>query len=247
MAGKTITCKHCGAVCNEHDGFCKSCWKKLSDDVKTNDHIIDGIGRSEWEGFIEKKAARYIDVYTKYEGKKWFAHMNWAALIFGFRWLLYRKMNKLAFIGYFLWCLLTFLIVVGGIYIQAPQIKANNIAIEAYESYLDAGGKTVLYDENGNSFEPDVVTAGKKAKKSLEKVLDGVSVSARVCFLLPPVIIGLFGDALYKSHFLKNTKSKDTGTSMLAALFGGGLLSLLDILLLPLFSALIVLMGSMAL
>ena len=88
-----IQCEKCGATCNLKDGFCKKCWAQLPG---AEDYILDGMGQTDLEDFIDKNSKRYIDVYKKNQGKKMFLNINWAAMFFGVNWMLYRKMYKLA-------------------------------------------------------------------------------------------------------------------------------------------------------
>ena len=92
MSGMTVVCENCGAVCNTEDGYCKACWKKLTADNAEEDHILDGIGESEWKAFIEKNTDYYMPIFKKHEGKKCFVSMNWSAFFLGCSWLFYRRM-----------------------------------------------------------------------------------------------------------------------------------------------------------
>lgn len=226
----TVTCEHCGAVCFKKDGYCKSCWKKLSVENEKDNYIIDGIGQAEWEDFIDKNTAHYIDAYKKNEGKKLFLHINWSAFFFGFTWLLYRKMYQFAVIGYIISFFLSSILAIVLMVPHIDEIKALNEDIAPYHAYLESGGKTVLIDAQGEPYSPEVVQIGAQAERELHKL--ETDIQLKTCWLIPLqcLVIGLLGDALYKMHILKNVKNKNGGVSV-ASLFCGRLLfSLIDAL-----------------
>lgn len=214
MTNYTVQCEHCGATCNLKDGYCKNCWKKLPCDNEQSDFIIDGIGQSEWEKFIDKNADRYIDVYKKNEGRKWFLHINWAAMFFGLNWMLYRKMNKITFISYFVFALLSVVLSILLFIPHIDEMKALNEDIAAYEAYLEGGGQTVIYNSYGAGYSPEVVKKGAAAEKELFEIQVDILLNSLWIIPVQCIFIGLLGDALYKKHILKNIKIKEGGTSV---------------------------------
>lgn len=223
MNKATIKCEHCGAICNLEDGYCKNCWKKLSCEAEQDNFIIDGIGQSEWESFIGKKADRYIDVYKKNEGKKIFLHINWAAFFWGLNWMLYRRMFKFAVIGYIISAVLSIILSTILIIPHIEEMKVLNEDIAPYHAYLESGGKTFLLDSQGVPYSPEVVQQGAQAERELYKIETDVKLKSFFLIPLNWIFFGLFGDALYKMHILKNIKNKEGGTSV-PSLLGGRLL-----------------------
>ncbi|MBE6796712.1 MAG: DUF2628 domain-containing protein [Ruminococcaceae bacterium] len=214
MANSTVQCEHCGTICNLKDGFCKNCWKKLPCDSQQNDFIIDGVGQSEWENFIDKNSDRYIEVYKKYEGKKIFLNINLSAMFFGLNWMLYRKMNKLAFISYFIFALLSVVLQTLLFIPHIDEMKTLNEDIAAYEAYLEGGGQTVIYNSYGTRYSPDVVKKGAAAEKQLFEIQVDILLNSLWIIPIQCISVGLLGDALYKKHILNNIKTKEGGTSV---------------------------------
>lgn len=214
MANSIIKCEHCGAICNLKDGYCKSCWKKISNEAEQNDFIIDGIGQSELENFIDKNSDRYIDIYKKHEGEKVFLHMNWAAFFFGLNWVLYRKMYKYALIGYIVSFLISVVMMTLFLIPHIEKIHTLNLDIAPYQEYRASGGQTILYNSQGVPYSPEVVKKGSKAEKELAQIMKNIELKSFCLAPIQCVFWGLFGDAIYKIHILKNRTIKKGGTSV---------------------------------
>ena len=214
MTNYTVQCEHCGATCNLKDGYCKNCWKKLPCDNEQSDFIIDGIGQSEWEKFIDKNADRYIDVYKKNEGRKWFLHINWAAMCFGINWMFYRKMNKRAFAVFFLFAAISMVlqIVLAIPYLNDMSDLTKDIVI--YEEYVASGKPTVMRDYYGNLYSPEVVERYEEAIEKKSEIELKFMLNALWMIPIQCGALGLFGDAIYKSHIMKNIKTGSGGTSV---------------------------------
>lgn len=225
MAGSTVICEGCGAVCNTEDGYCKSCWKKLPNESAENDGVLEGIGHSDWRDFIEKNTDYYMPIYQKNEGKKIFASMNWAAFFFGNNWLFYRKMYKVAMVCY----ALTFvLIAVFALLFSVPysaEIQALQEPISAYEEYIDRGGDKVLYTPSGDAVTPEIVEEYYRAQDRLMSIqLDICLYSILAVFVLQPFVMGLFGNAIYKAHIKKRILEPNAGGASIASLIFGWIL-----------------------
>lgn len=239
----TVTCENCGTVCFEKDGYCKSCWKKLPVAAEQEDYIIDGLGQAEWEDYIEKNTVYYMDVYKKNEGKKFFLHINWSAFFFGFNWVLYRKMYAVACVGYLISFLLSVLFSIALIIPHIDEIKVWNADIASFQAYLDNGGETVLTDEYGDLYSPEIVQTGARAEKELYGLETKIVLKTLWLIPLQCLAIGLLGNALYKKHILKNSQNKNGGASVLSLVAGRLLLGAINTFALsPLISLIIVLL-----
>ncbi len=231
MNSSTVKCENCGALCNAKDGYCKSCWKKLRVETEQDDFIIDGIGQSEWEDFIDKNKNRYIEVYKKNDKKKIFLHINWSAFFFGLNWVLYRKMYKVAVIGFVIASLISFLLNTIFLLPHIDEIKSLNKDIAAYQAYIENGGKNILLDEEGVPYSPEVVQKSALSERKLEKIETGSQLkSALITTPISLAFWGLFADAIYKMHIKKNIKNKNGGTSIPSLIGGRLLLGAIEIL-----------------
>ena len=76
MTNNANLCPHCGARCKPGDDICSSCWKKLPTAAAAQEGVIDGYNRSAWVAFVGKNAQRYVPLFEKHEGQRFFLHMN---------------------------------------------------------------------------------------------------------------------------------------------------------------------------
>lgn len=244
MNNVTVKCENCGTVCNVKNGYCKNCWKKLDIKSEQDDFILDGMGQSEWEEFIGKNANRYIEVYKKNNGKKIFLHINWSAFFFSLNWVLYRKMYKVAIIGFVITSLISILLSTIFFLPHIDEIKSLNNAIAPFHEYLENGGKTILTDSDGVPYSPEIVQKGAQAEKKLYKIENDVKLKTYLLIPISCVFWGLFSDAIYKKHIRKNIKNKNGGTSISALIVGRILLVVINLLVLnPLISFIAVILN----
>lgn len=96
-----IICSACGETCSPNDRYCKNCNASLKEQtpITFDNSLLEGIDYALWNDFIEKNADRYISVFKKSNGKRWFSSFNWCAFLFSIEWLLYRKMYKIAILS----------------------------------------------------------------------------------------------------------------------------------------------------
>ncbi len=219
MSHRSIVCEHCGAVCNEDDGYCKNCWKKLTP-ASGEAYILEGAGHSQWADFIDKNKERYMRVFQKNEGKTVFVGWNWAGFVFGLNWMFYRKMYKTALICYLILYVLSLLVVPIVALPYIPALRETQQQIEICEEYIDKGLDNKLVENaDGELCEPRV------AKNHYEQDLLSMEItimlwSMLIIAVMQPILIALFGDALYKAHVKKNMLTQTGGVS-LASYFGG--------------------------
>lgn len=229
MNDSMVKCEQCGSICNIKDGYCKKCWKKLPvKEEQQSDYIIDGMGQAELENFIEKNSARYISVFKKNNGKKFFLSFNWAAFFFCVSWLLYRKMYKYAIIAFLISGLLTVLLSAVFYIPYLDEVSQLNESIVAVDSYLENGGKTILTNIDGSTYSPDVVTKGFEAKRRVSEIETSVASKTLIIIPIYCILFGLFGDALYKRYIFKNIKSKDGGASIISFIGGTIILRIIE-------------------
>lgn len=93
-------CDHCGVLCRQSATYCNNCGasfvKVEGDGVKLelDNELEEGVSYSEARTFIDKNPDRFISVFQKNKGKKWFVSLNLPALFLTPFWILYRKMYK---------------------------------------------------------------------------------------------------------------------------------------------------------
>lgn len=213
-------CEHCGATYIVSDGYCKECWKRIPTTALPKEELLDGVRKADWHFFIDKNASRYVDIYTKNEGKKFFLSWNWAAFFFGFNWLCYRKMYKFACLYIVVDLILTIVLTALGVGIYAPKLEPHFQNVAAYEEVV--GVDTLTQLNPVYSAETSVL---------LDKALDSqieiklitlkIGVISSIGVLVCGILFGIFADSIYKMHILKNIRCTDGGTSVLAFFVGG--------------------------
>lgn len=213
---KSVKCEKCGAVCNVKDGYCPECWTKLPG---AEEFEIEGIGEKEWADYIQSKSNRYIDIYKKNEGKKFFPHMNWSAFFFGVNWTLYRKMYKFSIIFNLLLSCLIVLTSVITVLPHTDRIEGLKADLAAYEEYIESGKPSIMYN-SGGAYSPKVVKDGNKAYKELYGIVKEAALSGLGVMLLSMLFLGFFGDSIYKQHILKNINDKAKGGVSFGGMIG---------------------------
>jgi len=197
MDNNTIICSNCGATCKATDEYCKRCWKKLNKEAASENSLQDDKTQPkwvEWELFIDKNADRYIEIYQENSGKKLFPHMNWAAFLFGLNWVLYRRMFKVAVIGFFVTALL------------------STLLFSAF--LLPHRAEIISLQESTDSF----------ASLKIENIIASAQLITLCLVPLSCVFWGLFGDSIYQMHIKKKIGNSKNGGTSVAELFGGRIL-----------------------
>jgi len=101
-------CDNCGVLCRQDATYCSNCGKsfvKVVDgdgvNLELDNELDEGVTYTDARRFIDSHPERFIDVFRKNKGKKWFLSLNLPALFIAPYWLLYRKMyiNFLACLG----------------------------------------------------------------------------------------------------------------------------------------------------
>ncbi len=222
MSGMTVICENCGAVCNSEDGYCNTCWKKLTADNAGEDHILEGIGESDWKAFIEKNTDYYMPIFKKHEGKTFFVSMNWAAFFMSYDWMFYRRMYKAAAVFYLLTTLLMPIMMLLFATPYSNDIQSFQESITAYNEYVDAGGEDVMYTENGKAYTPDIVEQAEEARSELNGI--AVAITWRTVLatiVIQPLLMGLFGNAVYKAYIKKHIHDPNGGGASIASYIVG--------------------------
>lgn len=202
-------CKNCGATYIESDGYCKNCWTKVSDDVPQ----IKGLAKCEWDKYIGKNADRYMGIFEKNEGKKAFFSLNFAALLFSFNWMFYRKMYKYGLIYLLITVLFTFA-VYGAVY----GIYKNDIVLyqKLEAPYIDYVNEH-WWDEEEQP-DPDYVKEFRAVRKRLDFL------PAFLIWFLPlamQIFLSLLADCTYRAHVYEKLRAKqqDSGGTSVGMVF----------------------------
>lgn len=243
MENITVTCSNCGATCKANDEYCKHCWSKIGVKTDLNEPNTATLSQSEWvdwQMFIGKNADRYIEVYKKNYNQRIFPHINWSAFCFGLNWVLYRRMTKVAIVGFLITSLVVLSLFSVFLLPHRAEIKALKEDIEPYEEYIQSGGESILYDAQGTPYSPEIVMQGGDASRKLADIETKAQIKCYLIVIpLTCVFWGLFGDAIYKIHIKEKIRSNNGGTSVAELLGGRILFSIIELLLLSPLTSLI--------
>ncbi len=208
MDHNTVTCSNCGATCKATDAYCKRCWKSLTPAVETEDPTQNGMSQSQWvdwELYIGKNADRYLDIYKENYGKKLFPHINWSAFCFGLNWVLYRRMFKVALIGFLVSALLSVFLMTMFLLPYREEIISLQQSTDQF-AFLD-----------------------------IEEIVAEAQLMCFCLIPFSCAFWGFYGDAIYKMHIEKNIHSNtrnNGGTSVGELLAGRFVLSVIEAVLL---------------
>lgn len=222
MNNDYIVCNNCGAKCNIHDLYCKSCSQKLSSSDNVEKQIIDGIDNTELRSFIGENADYYTEKFAK-KKSKWFVQLNFAALFFGPTWFFYRKMDKIAMAYVAILILSSSLLTLVVPTVFNEDVKRYHAAYEAYIDYIDSGGEKYLDTDH-----LDYVVLIKHP--TYERLCDELEeAEKRISFIeflinapvfVINILIRFFANAIYKYHISLNIHRNRRGVSMKNAVIG---------------------------
>lgn len=213
-------CEHCGATYIVSDGYCKECWKRIPTTASKKEELLDEVKKADWHFFIDKNASRYVEIYSKNEGKKFFLSWNWAAFFFNVNWMFYRKMYKNAILFSLLYSLIIVLVILLISTAYMGQLKPLYNEVITYEENYNsdiftANNSNLIIESNGDPIK------AYKAREEIESIMKRITLWSALGILFLQIPFGLFADCIYKSHILKNVKNLDGGTSYIAFFVGG--------------------------
>ncbi len=193
-----MNCPNCGLSCAEDWSYCPDCRTSLQ--PVAEEELLDGIKVVDWHMFIGENSSRYVEIFSRNKGKRLFLHMNWAAMLFSFYWMFYRKMYKYAFL--FLAVSILFSVVLTSVVAMAlkPAVLEAREILEpyTYTSYYDSEAL-----EAHTAYNQAIAT-----------------INGRLVFwtLVPSLsfhtLFALLADCLYRSHIRRTIACTDGGTSV---------------------------------
>lgn len=194
-------------------------YDRFGDAITTEDLKISDIEKSELASFIENNNERYLEIFKKNEDKKYFLHMNWAAMFLSIYWMFYRRMFKEG--AMFMLAMFIFSCVIFSVGITA--MKDDIFAISDLEkSTMSFSSQNVtenFTDISGEFFKNNTMLNKMKSELNTKLFLYIV-----LPFIIFSLIFGLIADCLYRNYIFKNIKHSDGGVSKGAILGALGLM-----------------------
>ncbi len=225
MSNYNNKCPNCCAPIQEGDTYCSTCYKPIDRDQTTDGSLLEGIKKSDWHMFIDYNSSRYVDVFSKNEGKKVFFNMNWAAMFFNFYWLFFRKMYKYGLIFLAISSVLTIgLSALASVIIKPDFAEAAEI-LEPYKHYYNE------YGYISNEYMDSLIIYGDaiNARNEFDMKIKYISFKFKLIVLIPSllltVILGLLADCIYRRYIIKNIEKKSGGTSFWSSVGAVGILN----------------------
>ena len=193
-------CDKCGHENELYSKTCRICGEKLKKEVfDGNDaEILEEISSAEWQTFIDRNVFYYINKFRKSKGKKIFASFNWSAFFFGPFWIFYRKMYYIGILLILtnLLCSAIGTVSVYGIY--KDEIKSANNAIDIHLEYVDSALSEEI--DFRTNYDAEEYYSAKNFLYKIDRKITIVTSTIEILFSLG---LGIFANALYKSHVKK--------------------------------------------
>jgi len=209
-------CPNCGATFIEGDAYCRTCNTPLEYQPISQEAMLEGIKKSDWHLFIDKNSSRYVNVFSKNEGKKVFLNMNWAAMFFNIYWMFYRKMYKYAII--YLIISTVFSITLSALVL--PTIKSDILEaqkiLEPHNQYLDNSNDLYSAYPDGSVVASEILnltTPEEEYDNAIDAIMRKWAFRIIVPSIIFNVIFGLLADCIYRRYILRNINYKRGGTS----------------------------------
>lgn len=197
-------CPNCGATYIEGDTYCRTCHTAIEQEPVIEEEKLEGIKKSDWHMFIDKNSSRYVEIFSKNEGKKIFFHMNWSAMFFNFYWMFYRKMYKYAFIFLIVSTVFSIAVTLLAVSAVKPDIDEAEKIIEPYSQYLtENNGLYSAYSDSSVDVSV-VLEASGKYDRAINAVIAKLSFGIIIPSLGFGVLFGLLADCIYRRYILLN-------------------------------------------
>lgn len=192
----------------------------MMENIEKNEELLDGINKADLHCFIDKNASRYVDIYAKNEGKKFFLSWNWAAFFFHIRWLFYRKMYKTAALFMLIYSVINIIAILLISTAYMEELKPLYRVINEYEENFDSNA-LIENAINGNDVEVNVDPfEAYEAMDEFEFVMIKITLWSALVMIVLQIPFGFLADCLYRSHILKNINCSEGGTSYIAFIAG---------------------------
>lgn len=192
---------------------------RFGERIETEEEKINDISKIEMASFIESNQERYISIFKKNENRKFFLHMNWAAMFLSIYWMFYRKMFKIG--ALFLLCLGIFSTLIFSI--SLVSLKDDILAIREQKNKATFYGNEYTTDEFSD-LSGYFIDNQNKLNKMNSDLNSKLFSFIMLPFLVFSVAFGLIGDCLYRNHTLRKIKFSDGGVSKSALLGALGLM-----------------------
>lgn len=99
-----------------------------------------------------------------------------------------------------------------------------------------------MLDADGRPYSPEIVQKGAMAKRKNAETEAKAKLKTLIIVPFTCIFWGLFGDAIYKKHIIKNIKNKNGGASIFSLFAGRILLGLIEWLLMGALVSLLVML-----
>lgn len=240
------TCEFCGATYSDNNDGCPNCQKNKVIPIEDLNEEFEGYPKRKWHKYIDYNHERYMKVFKKHEGKKFFLSLNWSALLFNFKWMFYRRLYKIGLTYMILlhvftivYTLVVTLAFQGAFSNYEATSKKYNAFLNSqeYHIYEDLRASWQKWDEEGNFIGKIDDENNPTYQKYVELKSDYNSArSLKNCYK-PVLYIGIIAfdiflrlscDWAYKRHIKKNIDNPPNGTSMGMAILAFGIEDILS-------------------
>ena len=225
-------CPECGESNPSRATYCRNCSATLQQPTADIPATLAGSEVGDWRAYIDKNSDYYLHVFSKHEGKKWFLHINWAALFLNLYWIFYRKMFRVGFLYAALNVLYSVLVTVGLMTAYIPAQQAIRQNYEAYQPYLDYSSveltEAAIAGEVDYFQVQEVIQAYQNEMNTLGFCYFLYALGALFVF---QVAFGLLANCLYRRHIQRHIGADSGGTSVGGIFLGLGISRLIELVI----------------
>lgn len=195
-------------------------YDRFGDPIVSEEVGINGFEKIELASFIEKNNARYLEIFRKNEGRKFFLNMNWAAMFLSIYWMFYRKM----FLEGFLFLVVVFIFSTTIFSVSITALKDDILAVKEFKNNTNFNASEIAANEIKNKSADYIENLYKynKMKNSLNLKLFAYIV---LPFFIFSLAFGLIADCLYRRYIFRKIKFTTGGVSKIAILAALGLMN----------------------
>ncbi|MDD2362183.1 MAG: DUF2628 domain-containing protein [Oscillospiraceae bacterium] len=188
-------------------------YDRFGEIIDTVEEEIRGISKSEMASFIENNQEHYIGIFEKNENRKFFLHMNWAAMFLSIYWMFYRKMFMTG--ALYLLCSAIFSTLIFSISLVSLKDDISTIREQQNKATFYQSEYTTDEFADLSGYFADNQTKLNQMKNDLYSKLFSFIILPFIVFAL---VFGLIADCLYRNHILKKIEFSDGGTSNIIGL-----------------------------
>lgn len=193
---------------------------KYGEIVTQEEETVGGYTKADICTFVYNNSEYYYKVFKKNENKRFFLHMNWAALLLSVYWMFYRKMYVEGILFMLASTLLSLCVLAASLY----TLQAEITRIQA--QYDTQAAVSEPAESAANGVPSYVLSPQEQLEKQIKEAQNQSIFRAVLIIAAFYLLCGLTADWLYRNYVFRKIRFSDGGVSRLAILGAWGLVLL---------------------